>query len=185
MTDDDADGVYEVTVNVSGGTTVLYKFVNGDPSTGDNGIDYLEESGANVDAEGNELGNFESDGCGLANGLGAYNRIHERSGEPEILEAICYNKCTTCVVNVDEWLGNALVVYPNPFDQELNITLNSDQQGTLQLELYDMTGRMIRSTPVVLGAAVVQMSTSELPSGSYMLVLNGDATFPAQLVIKN
>ena len=81
--------------------------------------------------------------------------------------------------------GNALVVYPNPFDQELNITLNSDQQGTLQLELYDMTGRMIRSTPVVLGAALVQMSTSELPSGSYMLVLNGDATFPAQLVIKN
>ena len=185
MTDDDADGVYEVTANVSGGTTVLYKFVNGDPSTGDNGIDYLEESGANVDAEGNELGNFESDGCGLANGFGAYNRIHERSGEPEILEAVCYNKCTTCVVNVDEWLGNALVVYPNPFDQELNIALNSDQQGTLQLELYDMTGRMIRSTPVVLGAAVVQMSTSELPSGSYMLILNGDATFPAQLVIKN
>ena len=98
MTDADADGVYEVTASISGASTVLYKFVNGDPSTGDNGVDFIEESGILLDEEGNELSNFELEGCGLANGFGAYNRIHERSGEAEILEAVCFNKCTTCVV---------------------------------------------------------------------------------------
>ena len=45
MTDDDMDGVYEVTVNISGSATILYKFTNGDPTTGDNGVDFVEESG--------------------------------------------------------------------------------------------------------------------------------------------
>ena len=184
LTDDDADGVYEVTTNVSGGVTVLYKFVNGDPSMGDNGIDYLEESGANVDAEGNELGNFELDGCGLANGFGAYNRIHERSGSAEILEAVCYNKCTTCVVNVEEWVSNSMVIYPNPFDQELNIQLVGFAQGIHRLELRDMTGRLVRSLYVAQGATKVQLSTSDLPAGAYTMSLVGGADFPAQLIVK-
>jgi hypothetical protein len=184
LTDDDADGVYEVTTNVSGGVTVLYKFVNGDPSMGDNGIDYLEESGANVDAEGNELGNFELDGCGLANGIGAYNRIHERSGSAEILEAVCYNKCTTCVVNVEEWVSNSMVIYPNPFDQELNIQLVGFAQGIHRLELRDMTGRLVRSLYVAQGATKVQLSTSDLPAGAYTMSLVGGADFPAQLIVK-
>ena len=102
MTDADMDGVYEVTVNISGSATILYKFTNGDPTTGDNGVDFVEESGILLDEEGNEITNFEAEGCGLPNGFGAYNRIHERSGEPEILDAVCFNKCSTCVVSVDE-----------------------------------------------------------------------------------
>ncbi len=184
MTDDDADGVYEVTANVSGGVTVLYKFVNGDPSTGDNGIDYLEESGVHVDAEGNELGNFELDGCGLANGFGAYNRIHERSGTAEILEATCYNKCTTCVVSVDELILNAMAIYPNPFVHELNVQFVKFTLGGF-LELRDMTGRLVRSDFLSQGTNRIQWSTSDLEAGTYTLSLVGDVNIPAQLIVKH
>ena len=184
MTDDDADGVYEVTANVSGGVTVLYKFVNGDPSTGDNGIDYLEESGVHVDAEGNELGNFELDGCGLANGFGAYNRIHERSGTAEILEATCYNKCTTCVVSVDELILNAMAIYPNPFVHELNVQFVKFTLGG-SLELRDMTGRLVRSDFLSQGTNRIQWSTSDLEAGTYTLSLVGDVNIPAQLIVKH
>ena len=96
MTDDDMDGVYEVTANISGAANVLYIFTNGDPSTGNNGTDYLEESGMQIDSEGNEINNFEVDGCGLPNGFGGYNRIHERSGEAEVLSSVCFNGCSPC-----------------------------------------------------------------------------------------
>ena len=96
MTDDDLDGVYEVTANISGAANVLYIFTNGDPSTGNYGTDYIEESGMQIDSEGNEITNFEEDGCGLPNGFGGYNRIHERSGEAELLSSVCFNSCAPC-----------------------------------------------------------------------------------------
>ena len=96
MTDDDLDGVYEVTANISGAATVLYIFTNGDPSTGNSGTDYIEESGIQIDSEGNEISNFEWDDCGMPNGFGGYNRIHERSGEAELLSSVCFNSCAPC-----------------------------------------------------------------------------------------
>lgn len=185
MTDDDLDGVFEVTANVSGGATVLYKFVNGDPSTGDNGVDYLEESGFNIDAEGNELGNFELDGCGLANGFGAFNRMHQRSGSPEILESVCYNKCSTCVVNIDEWIARSVAVYPNPFDQVLNVNLLDNSQGLKGCVLRDLTGRLVHSAPIAPGATRLQLSTSDLPSGMYSVAFWGDVHLPALVLVKH
>lgn len=97
LTDADSDGVYEFTVNISGALTILYKFVNGDPSsTGGNGVDFLQESGILLDEEGSEIMNFEDAGCGLPNGFGAYNRTHDRSGEPEELGLVCFNRCSPC-----------------------------------------------------------------------------------------
>ncbi len=94
--DDDANGIFEVTVLIQGDASIIYNFTNGDPSTGDNGIDYIEESGMQLDSEGNEISNFELSGCGVPNAFGAYNRLHVRSGVDETLAAVCFNICSPC-----------------------------------------------------------------------------------------
>lgn len=183
LTDADADGVYEVTATVSGASTVLYKFVNGDPSTGDNGVDYVEESGILLDEEGNELTNFELGGCGLANGFGAYNRIHERSGEAEILEAVCFNKCTTCVVSVDELEQHAFEAYPNPFYGSLTVNFQSNPMAA-QLTVTDLSGREVIQEQIAPGTGVVVFETSSLPAGSYVIQVTRKGVSQGRMFIK-
>ncbi len=168
MTDDDTDGVYEVTVNISGSATILYKFTNGDPTTGDNGVDFVEESGVLLDEEGNEITNFEADGCGLPNGFGAYNRIHERSGEAEILDAVCFNKCSTCVVSVDEITANQFNAYPNPFNATLTLDIVPQVSNT-QLFIADLSGRLVLEQNIVAGTERVVLNTESLKAGSYIV----------------
>ncbi|MDA0912801.1 MAG: T9SS type A sorting domain-containing protein [Bacteroidetes bacterium] len=183
LTDDDADGVYEVTVNISGSATILYKFVNGDPSTGDNGVDYIEESGILLDEEGNELSNFEADGCGLPNGFGAYNRIHERSGEPEILEAVCFNKCSTCIVSVDEMSVNIFEAYPNPFSDNLTLLLSS--QDATELVISDMKGRLVVQKVIPANTPVFNLNTTELSPGTYIVQLVNQGIAQGQVFVKH
>lgn len=168
LTDDNVDGVYELTVNISGGSTVLYKFVNGDPTSGDNGVDYWEESGVQLDADNEEITNFEIDGCGLANGFGAYNRIHERNGTAEILESVCFNKCSTCVVGVDEIMAASLEAYPNPTKHTLTVSWAPlNQQVTLRL--LDLTGRSIRTLEQNGLNSQLELDMSDQADGVYVL----------------
>jgi hypothetical protein len=85
MSDADGDGVWTATVNVSGSAEIAYKFFNGDP--------YVD--GQQVNA-GEETANFSAAGCGASNGVGGYNRIHTRTGQPEVLPTVCFNYCTSC-----------------------------------------------------------------------------------------
>lgn len=184
MMDDDMDGVYEATVNISGSATLLYKFTNGDPSTGDNGVDFVEESGILLDEEGNEIANFEADGCGLPNGFGAYNRIHERSGEPEILEAVCFNKCTTCVVAVDEMAHAQLNAYPNPFNATLTLDLVSQSNDT-QLIISDLSGRIAMEQVIPAGTQRVVLNTESMAAGSYIVQWMNQGIAQASVFVKH
>ena len=183
MTDDDVNGVYEITANVSGGTTILYKFVNGDPSTGDNGVDYTEESGIQLDVDNNEITNFEVDGCGLANGFGAYNRIHERDGTAEILDAVCFNKCSTCVVSVIEQLGFVVAAYPNPFNETLTVQFDSQNEVNL-IRILDVSGREVKSLQINRGTQQLELNTSSWRTGMYTLDIRGERMSSSVLLIK-
>jgi len=183
LTDADADGVYEVTANISGAPTVLYKFVNGDPSTGDNGVDFLEESGVLLDEEGNEITNFEAEGCGLPNGFGAYNRIHERSGEPEILDAVCFNKCSTCIVSVDELVLDGFHAYPNPFEDALVLNFSGNSQNS-ELVVADLSGRVVLQTQIQSGMEMYTLDTSALPAGSYVIQWISQGLAQGQVFVK-
>ena len=184
MTDDDTDGVYEVTVNISGSATILYKFTNGDPTTGDNGVDFVEESGILLDEEGNEIANFEADGCGLPNGFGAYNRIHERSGEPEILDAVCFNKCSTCVVSVDEITATEFNAYPNPFNATLTLDIVPQVNNT-QLFIADLSGRVVLEQNIVAGTERVVLNTENLKAGSYIVQWLNRGAAQARVFVKH
>jgi hypothetical protein len=183
LSDDDANGVYEVTANISGASTVLYKFVNGDPSSGDQGVDYVEESGVQLDENNEEIASFETDGCGLPNGFGAYNRIHERTGTPEILESVCFNKCSSCIVNVDELTTAVFKAFPNPFRNQLTLITNTRSMASTVI-VTDLFGRTMYSSIFEVGQSKHIIQTTEWSSGTYFLSTESGGGMMSEMFIK-
>jgi hypothetical protein len=184
LTDADGDGVYETTYTIEGSPDVLYKFVNGNPTSGENGVDYLEESGIQLDENQEEITNFQVDGCGLPNGFGAYNRLHTRTGEAEVLTAVCYNKCTTCVVSVDELTAGHLSAFPNPASDALTVVLGA-VANEAELTLQDMAGRTVWSRSIN-GAtqAVTSIDLVGFEAGLYVLEMRANGARSAIRILK-
>ena len=184
LTDADGDGVYETTYTVDGSPDVLYKFVNGNPTSGENGVDYLEESGIQLDENQEEITNFQLDGCGLPNGFGAYNRLHTRSGEAELLTAVCYNKCTTCIVSVEELTAGHISAFPNPTTDVLNVVLAA-VANEAELTLQDMAGRKVWSRSIN-GAtqAVTHIDLAGFEAGLYVLEMRANGARSAIRILK-
>lgn len=86
MDDADGDGIWTTTVNISGPASFQYKFNNG-----------LAVVDGVADYSGEENADFISAGCGVNNGVGGSNRVHERSGSAEVLDVVCFNSCVACV----------------------------------------------------------------------------------------
>ncbi len=87
MNDDDGDNIWTATVNVDGPAAFQYKFNNGLAVSIDSLPDY----------SGEENADFIAGGCGVNNGVGGSNRLHERSGVAETLDVVCFNSCEACV----------------------------------------------------------------------------------------
>ena len=87
MNDDDGDNIWTATVNIDGPAAFQYKFNNGLTISIDSLPDY----------SGEENADFIAGGCGVNNGVGGSNRLHERSGVAETLDVVCFNSCEACV----------------------------------------------------------------------------------------
>ena len=77
MTDDDADGIYTVTVTVDENANLLYKFINGDTFDGAEIVPGV---------------------CGLPDGFGAYNRVLETGAINITVPPVCFNSCSDCSI---------------------------------------------------------------------------------------
>ena len=77
MADDDADGIYTVTVTVDANANLLYKFINGDTFDGAEAVPGV---------------------CGLPDGFGAYNRLLETGSSDVTVPPVCFASCTDCEV---------------------------------------------------------------------------------------
>ena len=174
MTDLDADGIYEVTLTVDGSAELQYKFTNGDP--------YPNMS---IDDSVSETGDFLAGGCGISNGLGAFNRTYLRDGSGVVLDAVCYNACAACIVSVDEVAAQiGLNVYPNPSTDVLNITME-DASLVNAIQLVNQLGQVvfgIQNTEVSDNAVVLDMN--QFAAGFYTLSVFTDKGVVTQKVIK-
>lgn len=150
MSDDDADGIYTVTVEIDGSADVLYKYANGDPNS-------VEETG-----------DFEAGGCGLSNGIGGFNRSHTRSGVAEALDVVCYDSCEDCVLTVSEIELGSVNIFPNPTTGIATISLENPNGYTLRMNIVDVTGKMVREN-IILNSTNVEVDASNLNSGLYFL----------------
>ncbi|MEO8148130.1 MAG: choice-of-anchor B family protein [Bacteroidia bacterium] len=66
-------------------------------------------------------------------------------------------------------------VYPNPFNDQLIVTLNNDELNILVVELTDVIGRIVLSKTITKGDDEFQLSLNkELQSGVYFLKVKSD-----------
>lgn len=85
---------------------------------------------------------------------------------------------------IDKVLDAAIVVYPNPVNDHLNITIKGNLSGTLTLALVDVTGRTITSLSDVKSATTIDMS--QLSAGVYLLkFVDRDGKLAVKQIVKH
>ncbi len=77
------------------------------------------------------------------------------------------------------------VVYPNPATDEVQIENRSNSVGTVQLYLYDATGKLVRNKRLSVGINTYKMDLRALSPGVYMiLMVDGDNNKYRSRIIK-
>jgi hypothetical protein len=85
---------------------------------------------------------------------------------------------------------NKLQVYPNPGTGEFNIAYEVKQRGTVQADVYDLNGNLIRSIikphTQHTGRYVVPVNLGDLASGIYMckVIINGTEQHEEVVIVK-
>ncbi|MDG1262887.1 MAG: T9SS type A sorting domain-containing protein [Flavobacteriales bacterium] len=173
MSDDDLDGIYSAILNVSGSADIQYKFTNGDPYPG-----------GTVDATVEEMYDFEANGCGVANGVGGFNRTHVRSGMAEELDVVCFNSCVACDVNVGELENLSFSAYPNPVGNVLNV-VSSDFNGATNFQIINAHGALVRNEMIMMQAGnTTQIDLSGLSQGVYSISLLSETSVATRTIVK-
>ena len=65
-------------------------------------------------------------------------------------------------------------VFPNPVSDILAIQVNGILKENFDIELYDMQGKLVKSTKIIKGSTIWHLDTQTLYSGQYLLkLING------------
>ena len=81
----------------------------------------------------------------------------------------------------------AVSVYPNPTDNELNVRFTIPNSATTDIYVQDVSGKIVEQSSVAgaAGSNWVMMNTSELATGMYFLKVQvGDAQKTVQFIVK-
>jgi hypothetical protein len=72
-------------------------------------------------------------------------------------------------------------MYPNPGNNEVNFTLNQAFAANVQVEIYNLSGQLVKQIEVMPRNSKVTISTGDLPNGSYLCAIKMDATREVKL----
>jgi hypothetical protein len=78
------------------------------------------------------------------------------------------------LIQVDEQHPTAMSIYPNPCDDFINVYVEAMHVENCELSLYDIYGKLIRSSPVRQSGNTLLMESISLPGGIYVLNLSVD-----------
>jgi hypothetical protein len=84
-----------------------------------------------------------------------------------------YSQIVSVESTPEGWLGRP---HPNPATNEVNFTLNASREGTVSIELLDVTGRLVlnEDRPVHQGNQSLSVSMSTLAKGIYYFRVRED-----------
>jgi hypothetical protein len=107
------------------------------------------------------------------------NDVAEPNGDPNSVLLVDDLEIAYTTVSVAESLPTTIAVYPNPANDMLQIVLPNYKQANIRLT--DVLGKTMISTNVI--GVKATLSTSDLPSGIYMLRINDGHSISSQQVI--
>lgn len=89
------------------------------------------------------------------------------------------------VINIIWTAQGAFAFYPNPTKEKLNIDFSQDEENLIEVKLFDMSGRVVKSILLesIEGQNHIEFSTSELSSGIYNIQLleNGAVIYKGKI----
>ena len=88
-------------------------------------------------------------------------------------------------VGLDESTINNVVVYPNPANEMVTVDLNNVQEKLTEIQLVDITGRVLHSEKINDNVKLYNLNISGLAQGSYSIVCKGINTSSTQRILKN
>ena len=77
-------------------------------------------------------------------------------------------------------------VYPNPVNSHASVTIISERNTNIELNIYDINGRLIsqRSTaPIRAGKSEIHLDFSKIPSGIYMITFSNQTIYRKQKLV--
>lgn len=87
----------------------------------------------------------------------------------------------------DEFQINS--IYPNPFVEKINISMNPVNNSNINIYIYDALGKLVANTiykPAAMVAENIEITCPPtLPAGTYILFIQGDQTGAGFSMIKN
>lgn len=72
--------------------------------------------------------------------------------------------------------------YPNPANQEISFALNQPYTNMVSVEIYNLSGQLIKQINASPRNSKITISTSDLPTGSYLFSVKMDAQREAKLI---
>ncbi|KQR92406.1 metalloprotease [Chryseobacterium sp. Leaf180] len=80
-----------------------------------------------------------------------------------------------CLLSTSEVnsVKNAISIYPNPAKNEFFINLPSNTMGKVNVEIYDMSGKLVSTEAKISPDAKKAISTSNLVNGTYLVKVKG------------
>lgn len=117
---------------------------------------------------------FAKRGLGVNAFAGLKTNINDQSED--------YTVPADCVLATDETSSiknNAISIYPNPAKNEFFINFPKNILGKVNVEIYDMSGKLISTENKISPDSKKAISTSNLVNGTYLVKVNGlgiDAT---------
>lgn len=166
---------------------------------GSYGFRVNQYSGSHAGPDSIKVDNFDED-VWVHQGTGHYT--YNEFDNPEKLEVVAgdvdpeeligmmrfyYETYDDGVSSTDDvTLKNQFGIYPNPFVDNLNIEYKGTDKARMQLQLSDISGRVIFKGSKQLNAGVNAINLPELPAGAYILVIKNElgASFAQKIIRK-
>lgn len=94
-------------------------------------------------------------------------------------------RVATCIVDIEEIkLRENLAIYPNPASEFININLGENLYAAeMTVRIFDLTGKMLKKFDLKNITEEIQINTSDLKSGLYLLMMDIDGKRITQRVM--
>lgn len=110
---------------------------------------------------------FAKRGLGIGASAGSKTNINDQEESMAVP--------SDCVLSTDEVkpVKNAISIYPNPAKNEFFISFPSDTMGKVNVEIYDMSGKLVSTEAKISPDSKKAISTSNMVNGTYLVKVKG------------